>query len=145
MEQKITSTTPQHNRKHNRTMTKKSPPVTVTERTWLTKRPYKRQKKSNMPAPAPQAAAPAEEPVPVPPLVTADNDVARAPVEKKSPPVLPAAPAVAPAPLFVWGAHPSEWYFCQDCKDGDELPGPLVQGARDLRRGVEGGHCGAPP
>jgi hypothetical protein len=39
MEQKITSTTPQHNREHNRTMTKKSPPVTVTERTWLTKRP----------------------------------------------------------------------------------------------------------
>jgi len=31
-------------------MTKKSPPVTVAERTWLTKkRPYKRQNKSNVP------------------------------------------------------------------------------------------------
>jgi hypothetical protein len=55
-----------------------------------------------VPAPAPQAAAPAEAPAPVPPLVTANNDVARAPVEKKSPPVLPAAPDVAPAP-FLFG------------------------------------------
>jgi hypothetical protein len=91
-----------------RTMTKKSPPVTVTERTWLTKRPYKHQKKSNVPAPALQAAAPTEAPAPVPPLVTNNNAVAWAPVEKKSPPVLPAAPAVAPAPFsFGKPIHPS--------------------------------------
>jgi hypothetical protein len=36
-------------------------PVAAAERVWKTKRPYKkRQKKSGMPAPAPQAAAPAE-------------------------------------------------------------------------------------
>ena len=113
MEQKLTSTTPQHNSKHNRAPcltatsaattrsmgglgprwqtrcivgtahvpavaaarapgTKKSPPVTVAKRTWLTKRPYKRQKKSNAPAPIPQAAAPAAAPAPVP-LVAVDN------------------------------------------------------------------------
>ena len=95
-------------------MTKKSSPVTVAERTWLTKRPYKRQKKSNVPAPAPQAAAPAPQaaapaaaPAPIP-LITVDNAAARAPVEKKSPPVLPAAPAVAPTPyLFGKPIHPS--------------------------------------
>ena len=89
-------------------MTKKSSPVTVAERTWLTKRPYKRQKKSNdVPAPAPQAAAPAAAPTPIP-LITVDNAAARAPVEKKSPPVLPAAPAVAPTPfLFGKPIHPS--------------------------------------
>ena len=105
-------------------------PVAATERVWLTKRPYKkRQKKSGMPAPAPQEAA------------------------------APAAPRhgekVTPRPccrahcgtraLFVWRAHPSEWYCRRDRRNGDELPGPLVQGARYLRRGVEGGHCGAPP
>ncbi len=59
-----------------------------------------------MPVLAPQAAAPAAVPVPVP-LVTADNAVARTPVAKKSPPVLPAAPAVAPAPfLFGEFVHP---------------------------------------
>ena len=46
--------------------TKKPPPVTVAENTWLTKRPYKRQNKSNVPVPAPQAAAPATAPAPVP-------------------------------------------------------------------------------
>ena len=45
--------------------TKKSFPVTVVERIWKTKRPYKRQKnKSNVPAPTPQAAAPAKRPRP---------------------------------------------------------------------------------
>ena len=69
--------------------------------------PYKCQKKSNVPVPALQAEAPAAAPAPVP-LVTADNAVARAPVEKKSPPVLPAAPAVAPTPyLFGEPVHPS--------------------------------------
>ena len=79
-------------------------PVAATERVWLTKRPYKkRQKKSGMPAPAPQeAAAPAEAPAPAekksPPVT-----------EKKSPPVLVAAPTVvAPAPFsFGEPIHPS--------------------------------------
>jgi hypothetical protein len=65
--------------------TKKSPPVNVAECTWLTKHPYKRLNKSNVPVLDAQAAAPAAAPAPVP-LVTADNAVARAPVEKKSPP-----------------------------------------------------------
>ena len=86
--------------------TKKSLPVTVAEHIWKTKGRSKHQKKSNVPAhvlqaaaPAPQAEAPAAVPAPVP-LVTADNDVAQAPVgRKKSPPVLPAVPAVAPAPF----------------------------------------------
>jgi hypothetical protein len=109
-------------------MTKKSPSVTAAERTWLTKPPYKRQKKSNVPVPAPQAKAPAAAPAPVP-LVTADNAVAQAPVEKKSPPVLPAAPAVAPAPfLFGEPIHPSGIVV-----EIVELPGPLVRGARDLQ------------
>jgi hypothetical protein len=88
-------------------MTKKSPSVTAAERTWLTKPPYKRQKKSNVPVPAPQTEAPAAAPAPVP-LVTPDNAVAWAPVEKKSPPVLQAAPAVAPVPFsFGEPIHPS--------------------------------------
>ena len=89
--------------------TKKSLPVTAAERVWKTKRPYQRhQKKSSVPAPAPQASAPAEAPAPVPPLFTADNAMARAPAEKKSPPVLPAVPAVAPTPFsFGEPIHPS--------------------------------------
>ena len=79
-----------------RTWDKEVPPITVAERTYLTKCPYKRQKKSPMPAPIPQAAAPAAVPAPVP-LVAVNKAVARAPVEKKSPPVLPAMPAVVPA------------------------------------------------
>jgi hypothetical protein len=74
--------------------TKKSLPVTAAERVWKTKRPYqRRQKKSSVPAPAPQAAvpapqaaAPAEAPAPVPPLFTADKAMVQAPAEKKSPP-----------------------------------------------------------
>jgi hypothetical protein len=50
-------------------MTKKSPPVTAAERTWLTKPPYKRHKNSNVPVPTLQAAAPTAAPMPVP-LVT---------------------------------------------------------------------------
>jgi len=76
--------------------TKNSPLVTVAKRTWRAKkRPYKRQRKSHVPAPVPQAAAPAAAPKLVP-LIAIDKAAARAPVEKKSP-VLPAAPAVAPA------------------------------------------------
>ena len=107
--------------------TKKSLPVTAAERVWKTKRPYqRRQKKSSVPAPAPQAAAPAEAPAPVPPLFTADKAMVHAPAEKKSPP-----PSLLPRrPLFVWRAHPSEWYCHRDRRDGDELPGPLVRGAR---------------
>ncbi len=72
-------------------MPKKSPSVTAAERIGLlTKPPYKRQKKSDVPVPAPQAEASAAVPGPVP-LVTTDNVVARAPAEKKSPPVLQAA------------------------------------------------------
>jgi hypothetical protein len=59
--------------------TKKSPPVAVAKCTWLTKRPYKRQKKTLQPAvvPAPTAApAPAS-------LVVNDGAAARAPAEKK--------------------------------------------------------------
>ena len=53
--------------------TKKPPPLTAAERTWLTKHPYnKRQKKSNVPAPVPQAAAPAAAPAPVP-IVAVDK------------------------------------------------------------------------
>ena len=132
--------------------TKKSLPITAAERVWKTKRPYqRRQKQSSVPvpapqaaAPAPQAAAPAEAPAPVPPLFTADNDaMVQAPAEnKKSPPRRARCGARA---LFVWRAHPSVWYCRRDRRDGDELPGPLVRGARYLRRGVEGGHCGAPP
>ncbi len=62
-----------------RSGTKKSPPVAVAERTWLTKRPYKRQKKTLQPAavPAPTAApAPAS-------LVVNYGAAARAPSEKK--------------------------------------------------------------
>ena len=77
---------------------KESPSVTATERTWLTKRPYKRKKKANVPVPAPQAEAPAAAPAPVP-LVAVDKAAASAPAEKKPPPVLPAAPAVAPVPF----------------------------------------------
>ena len=93
--------------------TKKSLPVTAAERVWKTKRPYqRRQKKSSMPAPAPQAAAPApqaaapaEAPAPVPPLFTADNDaMVQAPAEnKKSPP--PSRPLWRPRPFCL--ASPS--------------------------------------
>ena len=63
---------------------------------------------SSVPAPAPQAAVPAEGPAPVPPLFTADNAVVWAPAEKKSPPVLVAAPTVTPAPFsFGESIHPS--------------------------------------
>ena len=78
--------------------TKKLPPVTVAERTFLTKRPYRQQKKSPMPAPIPQAAAPTAASAPIL-LVAIDKAVACAPAEKKSPPILPAAPAVAPVPF----------------------------------------------
>jgi len=106
--------------------TKKSLPVTASERVWKTKRPYqRRQKKSSVPvpapqasAPAPQASAPAEAPAPVPPLITADKAMVQAPAEKKSPP-RPCCRALcgARALLFVWRAHPSEWYCRRDLKD----------------------------
>ena len=75
--------------------TKKSPPVAVAKCTWLTKRPYKRQKKTLQPAavPAPTAApAPAS-------LVGVDGAVVRAPAEKKPPTVFPPMPAAASVPL----------------------------------------------
>jgi hypothetical protein len=70
---------------------KESPSVTAA-------RPYKLQKKANVPVPAPQAEAPAAAPAPVP-LVAVDKAAASAPAEKKPPPVLPATPAVAPVPF----------------------------------------------
>ncbi len=76
--------------------TKKSPSVNVTKCTRLTKHPYKRQNKHKVPVLAPQAAAPAAVPAPVP-LVTSDNDVVCAPVEKKSP------PSFLPCPLWRQG------------------------------------------
>jgi hypothetical protein len=79
--------------------TKKSLPVTVVERIWKTKRPYKRQKKFNVPAPALQAAASTEGPAPVPPLFTADNAMARAPADKKSPPSFQPRPLWRPRPF----------------------------------------------
>jgi len=116
--------------------TKKSLPVTVVERIWKTKNRSKRQKKSNVPAHILQAAAPA----PVP-LVAVDQAAACVPpVEMKSPPILPAALAVASAPMEMkpppWPpcrarcgahAHPSKRYCRRDRRDGDELPGPLVR------------------
>jgi hypothetical protein len=134
--------------------TKKSLPVTAAECVWKTKRPYKqRQKKSDVPAPAPQAAAPAEAPAPVPPLFTADNAVARAPAEKKSHPVLVAAPAVAPAPFsFGEPIHPSGVVVkivgtemsCQgrSCEEhdncGDVLKEDVVVRLRKIQLMVEG-------
>jgi len=63
-------------------------------RIWKTKGRSKRPKKSNVPAHVLQAAAPA----PVP-LVAVGQAAAHAPVEMKSPPVLPAALAAASAPV----------------------------------------------
>jgi len=114
--------------------TKKSLPVPVVERIWKTKGRSKRPKKPNVPAHVLQAAAPA----PVP-LVAVDQAAACAPVEMKPPP-RPSCCAHCGA-----CAHPSEWYCRRDRRDRDELPGPLLRGARDLWRGVEGGRCGAPP
>ena len=77
--------------------TKKSPPVAVTERTYLTKRPYKHQKKAVEPAAAP---APTAAPVPDP-LVGFNGAAARAPAEKKPPTVLPPVPAEASVPFLL--------------------------------------------
>ena len=82
--------------------TKKSLPVTVVERIWKTKGRSKCQKKSNVPAHVLQAAVPA----PVP-LVASDQDAARAPVEMKSSPVLPAVLTVASAPVEMKPPPPS--------------------------------------
>ena len=93
--------------------TNKSLPVTAAERVWKTKRPYqRRQKKSSVPgptpqaaAPAPQAAVPAEAPAPVPTLFTADKGMVQAPVEKKPPP--PVLAAASPFCSFGEPIHPS--------------------------------------
>ena len=62
--------------------TKKSPPIAVTKRTYLTKHPYKRQKKAAKPAAAPGLAA---APAPAP-LVEVNGAAVHAPLEKKPPP-----------------------------------------------------------
>jgi hypothetical protein len=86
----------------------KIPPVAVAERTWLTKRPYKRSKKTLQAAevPAPTAAlAPAS-------LVGVDGAAVRAPAEKKPaeknpPTILPSVLAAASLPFsFDEPTHP---------------------------------------
>ena len=96
--------------------TKKSLPVTVAERIWKTKGRSKRQKKSNVPAHVLQAAAPA----PVP-LIAVDQAAVRAPMKMKSPPVLPAAIAVASAPVEMkHPPHPSCCTCCGACAHPSE-------------------------
>ena len=104
------------------TMTKKPPSVTAAERTWLTKPPYKRRS-SCYRRQCCGAGTCGEEVNPRP------SSHARCGAHA----------------LFIWRAHPSERYCRPDRRDADELPGPLVRRAQDLRRGVEGGRCGAPP
>ena len=77
--------------------TKKSPPVDVAERTYLTKSSYKRQKKADEPAAAP---APTAAPAPAP-LVGVDGAAVRAPAEKKLPTVLSPVPAATSVPLLL--------------------------------------------
>ena len=83
----------------------KIPPVAVAERKWLTKRPYKRSKKTPQPAavPAPTAAlAPAS-------LVGVDGAAVRPPAEKKPAEKNPPAvlPSVTAAPFsFDEPTHP---------------------------------------
>jgi hypothetical protein len=73
--------------------TKKSPPPLLSPSAPISPAPlpYKRQKKAAEPAAAP---TPAAAPAPAP-FVGVDGAVACAPAEKKSPPVLPPAPAAA--------------------------------------------------
>jgi hypothetical protein len=86
-----------------RSGTKKSPPVAVAECTWLTKRPYKRQKKTLQPD---AVHAPTAAPAPAS-LVGVDGAAARAPTEKKPPTILPSVSAVASLPiLFNEPTHP---------------------------------------
>ena len=77
--------------------TKKSPPVAVTKRTYLTKGPYKRQKKA-----VETVAAPALTAAPAPtPLVGVHGAAARAPAEKKPPPSFLPCPLWRPCPFFL--------------------------------------------
>ncbi len=76
--------------------TKKSPPVAVAERTWLTKGPYKRLKKTLQPA---AVHVPTAVPAPAS-LVGVDGAAARAPAEKKPPAILPSVSAAALLPLL---------------------------------------------
>ena len=79
-----------------RSGTKKSPPVAVAKRTWLAKRPYKRQKKTLQPAAVP---APTTAPAPTS-LVGVDGAAVRAPAKKKpTTTVLPSVSAAALVPL----------------------------------------------
>jgi hypothetical protein len=61
--------------------TKKSPPVAVAKHTWLTKRPYKRQKKTLQPA-----AAPAPTAAPAPASLVGVKGLRRAHLRRRSPP-----------------------------------------------------------
>ncbi len=111
--------------------TKKSPPIVVAERTYLTKRPYKCQKKAVEPAAGP---APTAAPAPAP-LVRVDGAAARASAEKKPPTVLPPVPAVASVPFLLdKPIHASGILFkIIGMMDDGELPGPLVRGAQVLQ------------
>jgi hypothetical protein len=90
-----------------RSGTKKSPLVAVAERTWLTKRPYKRQKKTLQPAAVNgPTAAPTAAPAPAS-LVGLDRAAAHAPTEKKPPAILPSVSAAALLPMsFNKPTHP---------------------------------------
>ena len=80
-----------------RSETKKSPPVAVADCTWLTKRPYKHQKKTLQPAAVPALTA-----TPAPALlIGVDRAAAHEPVKKKlTTTVLPSVSAAALVPLL---------------------------------------------
>ncbi len=132
-----------------RSGTKKSPPVAVAERTWLTKRPYKRQKKTLQPA---AVHAPTAAPAPAS-LVGADGAAARAPAEKKAPAILPSVSAAALLPLsFDEPTHPcgilveivGTTVSCQGCSCekheicGEVLKEDVVVRLRKMQLMVEG-------
>ena len=75
----------------------RSPPVADAELTYLTKHPYKRQKKALQPTAAP---APTAAPVPAS-LVGVDGAAARTPAEKKPPTVLLPVPTAASVPFLL--------------------------------------------
>jgi hypothetical protein len=132
-----------------RSETKKPPPVAVAKRTWLTKRPYKRQKKTLQPA---AVHAPTAAPTPAS-LVEVDGAAARAPAEKKPPVILPSVSAAASLSLsFDEPTHPcgilvkivGTTVSCQGhlCKEheicGEVLKEDVVVRLRKMQLMVEG-------
>ena len=128
---------------------KEVPPVAVAECIWLTKRPYKRQKKTLQPPGAPATtAAPAPSS-----LVGVDGAAVRTPAEKKPTTVLPPVPAAALVPLsFDKPIHPcgilvkivGTTVSCQgrSCKEheicGEVLKEDVVVRLRKMQLMVEG-------